>query len=208
LDPAFVRNLGQAGGRVTGQRVACGNQQPQRVRDKRDIGARAGGGPPAARRRSGVEVVNERQIGSAVPDRRQRLIGLGLDHRDLDRVADRRRHRGQRRREQRLPGTGKGDHGQGLRPVRGQGTQPLRSQLQFGVDRVGRGEQGPAGVGEDYAPGAAFDEHAAGSSLEGGNLLRHRRRRVVQRRGGSGEAARARDFSQHSEAMHVDQQFS
>jgi hypothetical protein len=25
LDPAFVRNFGQAGGRVAGQRVACGN---------------------------------------------------------------------------------------------------------------------------------------------------------------------------------------
>jgi hypothetical protein len=31
---------------------------------------------------------------------------------------------------------------------------------------------------------------------------------VVQRRGGPGEAARARDFSQHSEAVYVDQQFS
>ena len=155
-----------------------------------------------------MEVVNERQIGSAVPDRSQSLIGLGLDHGDLDRVADRGRHGGQGGREQRLPGTGKGDHGQGLGPVRGQGAQPLRSQLQLGVDRVGRYEQGPAGVGEDDAPGAAIDEHDAGPSFEGGDLLRHRRRRVVQRRGGPGEAARARDFSQHSEAVYVDQQFS
>jgi hypothetical protein len=31
---------------------------------------------------------------------------------------------------------------------------------------------------------------------------------MVQRRGSSGEAARMRDFSQHSEAVYVDQQFS
>src|SRR4029077_1504737 len=43
-DPASVRDLGQAGGRVAGQRVARGNQQPQRVGDKRDIGAGPGGG--------------------------------------------------------------------------------------------------------------------------------------------------------------------
>ena len=66
-----------------------------------------------------MEVVYERQIGSAIPDRPQRLIGLGLDHGDLDRVANRGRHGGQGGREQRLPGTGKGDHGQGLGPVRG-----------------------------------------------------------------------------------------
>jgi len=155
-----------------------------------------------------VEVVNERQIGSAVPDCSERLIGLGLDHGDLDGLAGRSRHGSQGGREQRLPGAGKGDHGQGLGRVLGQGAQPLRSQLQLGVDRVGRGEQGPAGVGEDDAPGAAFDEHDAGASFEGGDLLRHRRRRVVQRPGGPGEAARACHFPQHSEAVDVDQQFS
>jgi len=76
------------------------------------------------------------------------------------------------------------------------------------VDRVGGGEQNPAGVGEADAAGAAFDEHHAGTSFEGGDLLGHCRRRVVQRRSRPGEAARACDFPQHSEAVYVDQQFS
>src|SRR6185437_16951771 len=69
LNPSFASDLGQAGTRPNGQRVACGNQQSQRVGGERDIGASAGGGRPATRRRSRMEVVNERQIGSAVPDR-------------------------------------------------------------------------------------------------------------------------------------------
>ena len=153
-------------------------------------------------------MVDEREISLAVADRAQRLIGLGLDHGDLDRVAGRGRHGGQGGREQRLPGAGKGDHGQGLRPVSLQGAQLLRSQLQLGVDRVGGGEQDPAGVGEGDAARAALHEHDARASFEGGDLLGHRRRRVVQRRSRPGEAARARDFPQHGQAMRVDQQFS
>ena len=94
-----------------------------------------------------MEVVDERQIGSAVPDRTQRLSWLGLDHGDLDGAVGGGRHGGQGGREQRLPGAGKRHHGQGLRPVRVQGAQPPRGGLQLGVDRVGRGEQDPAGAG-------------------------------------------------------------
>jgi len=106
------------------------------------------------------------------------------------------------------PAAGKRDHGQGLRSVRLQGAQLLRGYLQLGVDRVGGGEQDPAGVGEGDAARAAVHEHGARASFERGDLLGHRRRRVAQRRGGPGEAAGARDFSQHSEAVDVDQQFS
>ena len=106
------------------------------------------------------------------------------------------------------PGAGKGDCGQGLRPVSLQGAQLLRSRLQLGVDRVGGGEQDPAGVGEGDAARAALHEHDASTSFEGGDLLGHRRRRVVQHRSRPGEAARARDFPQHGEALCVDQQFS
>jgi hypothetical protein len=31
VDPAFAGELGQADGHPAGQRVACGNQQPERV---------------------------------------------------------------------------------------------------------------------------------------------------------------------------------
>ncbi len=153
-------------------------------------------------------MVDEREISLAVADRAQRLIWLGLDHGDLDGAAGRGRHGGQGRREQRLPGAGKGDYGQGLRPVSLQGAQLLRSGLQLGVDRVGGGEQDPAGVGEGDAARAALHEHDARTSFERGDLLGHRRRRVVQHRSRPGEAARARDFPQHGQAMCVDQQFS
>ena len=153
-------------------------------------------------------MVDEREISLAVADRAQRFIRLGLDHGDLDGVAGRARHGGQGGREQRLPGAGKGDHGQGLRPVSLQGAQLLGSRLQLGVDRVGGGEQDPAGVGEGDAARAALHEHGARASFEGGDLLRHRRRRVAQHRSRPGEAARARDFPQHGQAMCVDQQFS
>ena len=99
-------------------------------------------------------MVDERKIGPAVADRAQRLVWLGLDHGDLDAVSGRGCHGGQGGREQRLPGAGEGDHGQGWWPVSGQGAQLLRSQLQLGVDRVGGGEQNQAGVGEDGAAGS------------------------------------------------------
>jgi hypothetical protein len=95
-----------------------------------------------------------------------------------------------------------------LRPLTGQGAQPLCSGLQFGVDRVGGGKQSPAGVGEGDPARAAFDQDDAGAPFEGDDLLGHRRQRVVQHRRRPGEAARARDFPQHGEAVDVDQQFS
>ena len=150
-------------------------------------------------------MVDEREISLAVADRTQRLIWLGLDHRDLHGLTG---GGGQRGREQRLPGAGKRDHGQGLRSVSLQGAQLLCSYLQLGVDRVGGGEQNPAGVGEGDAARAALHEHDARASFEGGDLLGHRRRRVVQHRSRPGEAARARDLPQYGQAMHVDQQFS
>ena len=149
-------------------------------------------------------MVDECEIGLAVADRTQRLFWLGLDHRDLHGLTG----AGQRGREQRLPGTGKRDHGQGLRPAGPQGAQLLRGYLQLSVDRVGGGEQHPAGVGEGDAARAALHEHGARTSFEGGDLLGHRRRRVVQRRGRPGEAASARDLPQHGQAMRVNQQFS
>ena len=208
LDPAVAGDLGQADRRPAGQRVACGNQQPEMVSHQRDVAARTGGGRPGARRLRSMEVIDEREIGPAVSDRTERLIWLGLDHGDLDGVPGRGRHGGQGGREQRLPGAGKRDHGQGLRPVGRQGAQLLRGCLQLSVDRVGSGEQDPAGVGERDAARAASDERHAGTSLEGGDLLGRRRRRVVQHRSRPSEAARARDFPQHGEAVGVDQQFS
>jgi hypothetical protein len=178
VDPAFVGELGQADGRPSGQRVARGNQQPEVVSGERGVAARSGGGRPAARRLGRVEVVDEREIGLAVADRTQRLIRLGLDHRDLHGLTGQ-GQLGQRGREQRLPGTGKRDHGQGLRSVGLQGAQLLRGCLQLGVDRVGGGDQQPAGVGEDNAARAALHEHHAGASFECGDLLRHRRRRMA-----------------------------
>jgi hypothetical protein len=194
--------------RWTAGRLASGNQQPEVVGDERDVAAGTGGGRPAARHRGGVEVVEQRKVGPAVPDRGQRLVGLGLDHGDLDGGPGRSGHGDQGGREQRLPGAGKGDHGQGLRPAGGHGAHPLGGGLQFGVDRVGGAEQRPAGVGEGDAAGAALDEDDAGAAFEGGDLLGHRRRCVVQRRGRRGEAARTGDFPQHGEAAGVDQQFS
>src|SRR5690242_1739327 len=84
VDPAFAGELGQAHGRPAGQRVARGNQQPEVVSGQRDVGAGSGRGRPGPRRRGRVEVVDEREISPAVADRAQRLVGLGLDHRDLD----------------------------------------------------------------------------------------------------------------------------
>jgi hypothetical protein len=208
LDPAFAGELGQADGRPVGQRVARGNQQPERVGDERRVGARTGGSRPGARRRRGVEVVDERKIGSAVAYRTQRLVWLGLDHGDFDWGTACGGHGRQGGREQRLPGAGEGDHGQVLRSVRAQGAQLLRGQLQLGVDRVSGGEQNPAGAGEGDAARAALDEHDARTSFKGGDLLGYRRRRVAERRGRPGEAARACDFPQHGEAMCVNQQFS
>ena len=89
-----------------------------------------------------------------------------------------------------------------------QGAQLLCGYLQLGVDRVGGGEQDPAGVGEGDAARAALHEHGARAAFEGGDLLGHRRRRVVQHRGRPGEAARARDLPQDGQAMRVNQQFS
>jgi hypothetical protein len=63
----------------------------------------------------------------AVAYRIQRLIWLGLDHGYPDRVAACGCHGGQGGREQRLPGAGEGNDGQGLRPARVQGAQLLRS---------------------------------------------------------------------------------
>ena len=204
VDPAFAGELGQADGPAS-QRVARGNQQAEVVGDERGVGAGPGRGRPGAGRRRSVEVVDEREISLAVADRTQRLIGLGLDHRDLHRLTV---DGGQRGHEQRLAGAGKRDHGQGLRSVSLQGAQLLCGYLQLGVDRVGGGEQDPAGVGEGDAPRAAVHEHGARASFEGGDLLGHRRRRVAQRGGRPGEAARARDLPQHGQTMRVDQQFS
>src|SRR5262249_36604682 len=131
VNPAFAGELGQADGRSAGERVACGNQQPEGVSGERGVGAGSGGGRPGARRRRSVEVVDQRQVGPAVADRTQRLIWLGLDHRDLHGLTGN-GQRGQRGREQRLPGAGKRDHGQGLRSVSLQGAQLLRGYLQLG----------------------------------------------------------------------------
>src|SRR5271169_123484 len=73
VDPAFAGELGQADGWLAGQRMACGNQQPERVGDERGIAAGTGGGRPGARRLRSVEVVDEREIGSAIAYRTQRL---------------------------------------------------------------------------------------------------------------------------------------
>jgi len=116
-------------------------------------------------------VVDEREISLAVTDRAQRLIRLGLDHRDLRRLTG---GGGQCGREQRFPGAGKRDHGQGLWPVSLQGAQLLCGYPQLGVDRVGGGEQDPAGVGEGDPARAALHEHDACASFEGGDLLGHR----------------------------------
>src|SRR5215467_9917414 len=83
VDQAFARELGQADGWPAGERVACGNQQPEVVGGERGVRAGSGGGRPGARRGRSVEVVDEREIGLAVAERPQRLLWLGLDHRHL-----------------------------------------------------------------------------------------------------------------------------
>ncbi len=86
--------------------------------------------------------------------------------------------------------------------------QLLGRGLQFGVDRVGGGQQELAGFGEGDPAGAAVHQRGAGPAFERGDLLGDRRGGVAQLGGGPGEAARAGDFTQDGQPVRIDQQFS
>ena len=208
LYPAVIGEFGQGGYVLAGQGMACGHEQPDVVVDQRDIGAGTGGSGPVTWWLAGVEVVDERQVGAAAAQGSEGVVGFGLDDGDVDGVACGGGQLGQGGGEQGFPGAGEGGDGQGLRAVGLQVAQLPCRCLQFGVYRVGGGEEEPPGVGEDDAAGAALHQRDARPALKGGDLLGDRGRSAAQLGCGPGEAASMGNFPQHQQPLHVDQQFS
>ena len=155
------------------------------------------------RARHRVVVVDERQVDLPGAQQRAGLVGLGLDHSQLD---------------LRMAAV---EHGHGLRHERGAGAleagepQPAAAQpgdrgqlllggVQAAEDRVGVLHERATGVGQAHAAGAALDEPGAGLALERRHVLADGRLREAQRLRGRGERALRRDLAKDLHAAHVE----
>ena len=201
-DPGVLGEVGQ--GEPAAPRKAVPGGQDRLVAVVEQVDELEVGGKQVRER--GV-VVDQRQVGVTGPQADARLLGLGLDHRQLDaRVAlVKRRHRARRQRG--APAL-EGDQPQATAAQARERGQVLLGALDPGEDRVGVAHEHPARLGQADAAGAPVDELCACLALERGHVLRDRRLGEAQRLGGGGERAARRDLAQDSHTADVEHQYS
>ena len=113
------------------------------------------------------------------------------------------REHGERRRGQHRHCRLERGHPQGARhPILG-GFEFGFSLFQSAQHRLRVGHQGQCPVGEPHRAPDAFQELCAGLFLQQGELLRDRRRRVVQRLGNGGQGAAMMQLVKNPQSVHV-----
>jgi hypothetical protein len=143
---------------------------------------------------AGLEVVEHRRVDPAGREQRPRLLRLGIDHADRESVRRAGDDRGGRGRERR--------HAQSRRIAR-QRVEPAARLRQLAQRDVGVADEEPAGVGQLGAARPALHQPDSRLALEQRDLLRDRRRRVVERERSGAERAAAGDLGQHAQAVEV-----
>ena len=149
-----------------------------------------------------VELVDQGQLQLEGPEHGLALVRVALEQLQADaRVAP--AEFGHRPGHEGGPGGGEPAQPEPAGAQAGQGLQLTLGGGEAPEDLPGAGDQDPAWIGEHDAAGSAHHQGDAGLPFQGGDLLRHRRRRIGQGTGGGGEGAAAHDLDQDLEASHV-----
>ena len=150
-----------------------------------------------------VVLLRDHEVHVAEPQRRQRVLGLGLDQLALQlRVA--RLERPERRDHERVRAGLEARHADAARDVAGRARQIGLGRLQARDHRVGVAGQPVAGLRELHAAADALDQPDAGVALERGELLGDRRGRVGERLGDGRDRAARGELAQEPEPSDVE----
>ena len=140
-------------------------------------------------------------------EHRHRLLGLGLEDRELH-LGVARAEQGHRRGHERGAGGREGRHPDTAAAEPGDRLQLSLGEGLLGEDRLGVTKQRIAGIGETHATGGPFEQRHARTALERRHLLGDGGLRVGERLGGCRQGAEAGDLAEDLQVPQLEHKHS